>query len=177
MSREARIKFYRKNEETPFPCKAHPTDSGFDVFWWDPDKLIKTVAVSAQSIFCFHTGIYVSFSYGYELQIRSKSGLAGKGIIVANSPGTVDYGYTGELLVLLANIGHMPIEISKGQKIAQLVLSPLPTIHTEEYISITPEVETATGNPQFLQERLKQDFPEAHEQFRGEGKLGSTGDF
>lgn len=71
------------------------------------------------------TGISVEIPDGYELQVRSRSGLAKKGIIVANSPGTIDEGYRGELKVLLMNVGSNHYCVVKGDKIAQLVLAPV----------------------------------------------------
>jgi dUTP pyrophosphatase len=63
---------------------------------------------------------------GYEIQVRSKSGLALKqGLMVLNSPGTVDQGYTGEIQVIMFNTTKNKIKIEKGQKIAQAVLCPV----------------------------------------------------
>jgi len=63
---------------------------------------------------------------GYELQIRPRSGLALKhGIMVANSPGTIDEDYRGELQVILLNAGTEPFVIERGMRIAQAVLAPV----------------------------------------------------
>jgi dUTP pyrophosphatase len=63
---------------------------------------------------------------GYEIQVRSKSGLALKqGLMVLNSPGTVDQGYLGEIQVILFNTTNQKVKIEKGQKIAQAVLCPV----------------------------------------------------
>ena len=65
---------------------------------------------------------------GMEGQIRSRSGLASKyGVFVLNSPGTIDPDYRGEVKVLLANLGHLPFDISEGDRIAQLVFSKYET--------------------------------------------------
>tara|TARA_Y100000034_G_scaffold124889_1_gene173669 strand:- start:325 stop:804 length:480 start_codon:yes stop_codon:yes gene_type:complete len=70
------------------------------------------------------TGIKLKMPEGIEGQIRSRSGLANKyGVFVLNSPGTVDPDYRGEIKVLLANMGHLPFDISEGDRIAQLVFS------------------------------------------------------
>ena len=70
------------------------------------------------------TGIKLKMPEGMEGQIRSRSGLAGKyGVFVLNSPGTIDPDYRGEIKVLLANLGHLPFDISEGDRIAQLVFS------------------------------------------------------
>jgi dUTP pyrophosphatase len=63
---------------------------------------------------------------GYEIQVRSKSGLAlNQGLMVLNSPGTVDSGYQGEVKVIIFNTSNEEIKIEKGQKIAQAVLCPV----------------------------------------------------
>lgn len=62
---------------------------------------------------------------GYEAQIRSRAGMARKGIVVANAPGTVDCENTGELHVLLLNVSDKPIRILPGQKVAQMVFAPV----------------------------------------------------
>ena len=72
------------------------------------------------------TGLKFDIPLNYELQIRSKSGLALKqGLMVLNSPGTVDQGYTGEVKVIIFNTTNEKIKIIKGQKIAQGVLAPV----------------------------------------------------
>ena len=63
---------------------------------------------------------------GYEIQIRSKSGLAlNQGLMVLNSPGTVDSGYQGEVKIIIFNTTNQKIKIEKGQKVAQAVLCPV----------------------------------------------------
>lgn len=72
------------------------------------------------------TGVYVAVPAGYELQVRSRSGLAlNCGIIVANTPGTVDADYRGEVKVGLVNIGQEPFLIHPGDRIAQAVICPV----------------------------------------------------
>jgi dUTP pyrophosphatase len=70
------------------------------------------------------TGLFVEIPYGYEIQIRPRSGLALKhGITVLNSPGTIDSDYRGEIGVILINHGTEPFDINVGDRIAQMVLS------------------------------------------------------
>lgn len=70
------------------------------------------------------TGLFLEIPPGYEVQIRPRSGLALKhGITVLNSPGTVDADYRGEIKVLLINHGQEPFIISKGDRIAQMILA------------------------------------------------------
>lgn len=72
------------------------------------------------------TGLAVAIPHGYELQVRPRSGLALRhGITVPNTPGTVDCDYRGELKVILINHGAEPFAVRRGDRIAQLVLTPV----------------------------------------------------
>lgn len=98
------------------PQYAYSTDSGFDLY------STEEVEISAFGRSLVPTGLHIDIPEHYELQVRSKSGLALKdGIMVLNSPGTVDNGYTGEIQVIIFNTNNHPITIKKGQKIAQAV--------------------------------------------------------
>ena len=71
------------------------------------------------------TGFMIAVPEGYEAQIRPRSGLAlNHGIIVPNSPGTVDPDYRGEVKVILHNLGSDPFRITRGMRIAQMVIAP-----------------------------------------------------
>jgi dUTP pyrophosphatase len=70
------------------------------------------------------TGISISLPVGFEAQVRPRSGLAAKnGVTVANAPGTIDADYRGEVGVILVNLGQEPFRISRGMRIAQLVVA------------------------------------------------------
>lgn len=72
------------------------------------------------------TGMILAIPEGYEIQVRPRSGLALiHGIILPNSPGTIDSDYRGELKVIIMNAGTEPFSIKPGDRIAQLVLSPV----------------------------------------------------
>ena len=72
------------------------------------------------------TGLRVEIPYGYEMQVRPRSGLAKNyGITVLNSPGTIDADYRGEIGVILINHGQYDFEIIAGDRIAQMVLCPI----------------------------------------------------
>lgn len=72
------------------------------------------------------TGLALAIPPGYEIQVRPRSGLALKhGISVPNAPGTIDSDYRGELKIILINHGAEPFEIRRGDRVAQLVLSPV----------------------------------------------------
>lgn len=70
------------------------------------------------------TGISIALPVGFEAQIRPRSGLAAKnGVTVANAPGTIDADYRGEVGVILINLGSEPFKISRGMRIAQMVVA------------------------------------------------------
>lgn len=79
------------------------------------------------------TGLRVQIPEGYEIQCRSRSGLAlNHGIMVLNSPGTIDSDYRGEIKVILINHGSMTYEVQAGDRIAQLVVSEIPIVDIYE---------------------------------------------
>ncbi len=72
------------------------------------------------------TGIKIALPEGYEAQIRPRSGLAAKhGIGMVNGPGTIDCDFRGEIKVILINYGQEPFEIERGDRIAQMIISPV----------------------------------------------------
>lgn len=97
------------------------------------------------------TGLRIALPPGHELQLRPRSGLALKhGIVLPNSPGTIDEDYRGELQVIVMNAGHEPFTVTRGMRIAQAVLAPV-------LRAAWHEVTTLDGTA------------------RGEGGFGSTG--
>ena len=72
------------------------------------------------------TGLAIALPPGYELQVRPRSGLALRhGIVLPNSPGTIDEDYRGELQVIVLNAGDAPFTVEHGMRIAQAVLAPV----------------------------------------------------
>lgn len=70
------------------------------------------------------TGISIALPAGFEAQVRPRSGLAAKnGVTVANAPGTIDADYRGEVGVILVNLGSEPFRITRGMRIAQMVIA------------------------------------------------------
>lgn len=100
------------------------------------------------------TGLWLAIPVGFEGQVRPRSGLARRcGVTVANAPGTVDSDYRGEVLVLLVNHGPRAVVIVPGDRIAQLVIAPVPQVR----LSVVSSVEALGAT------------------VRGEGGFGSTG--
>ena len=97
------------------------------------------------------TGLSVAFPENYEIQIRPRSGLAAKNnISVLNTPGTIDSDYRGEIKIIIYNHGGKDFIVNNGDRIAQMVLSPVVKMELEE----------------------KNELPKT---IRGEGGFGSTG--
>ena len=125
------FKFRKSTSDAVTPSYAYQSDSGFDLFsseekWIFPlDRAL------------IPTGIHFDIPMNYELQIRSKSGLAlNQGLMVLNSPGTVDQGYTGEIQVIIFNTTNQKVKINKGQKIAQGVLCPVVSGHWVNLVEV-----------------------------------------
>ena len=79
------------------------------------------------------TGLAMALPSGYEAQVRPRSGLAAKhGVTVLNSPGTVDADYRGEVKVILVNLSDTPFTISRGERIAQMVIAPVSRVRLVE---------------------------------------------
>lgn len=116
-----KILAYKKLDENAIdPEYAYDSDSGFDLF------STEEVYFTGFERKLVSTGLSFDIPDGYEIQVRTKSGLALKqGLVVLNSPGTVDQGYTGEVKVILMNMNNLPTTVNKGQKIAQAVLCPV----------------------------------------------------
>ena len=120
ISKTKNIQIELLNEDAVFPEYAYPTDSGFDLYSTEEVKLTPFGRALVP------TGLKLSFDIGYEIQVRPKSGLALKqGITVLNTPGTVDSGYNGEIMVIVFNTNQTEFTIPKGMKIAQAVLCPV----------------------------------------------------
>lgn len=93
------------------------------------------------------TGLCIALPDGYEAQIRPRSGLAIRhGITLVNTPGTIDADYRGEVTVILINHGFRPFRVSRGMRIAQMVIAPVAAVAWEEAARLP---ETARGKGGF----------------------------
>lgn len=138
-----KIKFQKIKENVIIPHYEHPGDSGMDIYSCEDNLLLPGERK------LISTGLKVEIPEGYEMQIRSKSGLAiNSGISTLNSPGTVDSGYRGEICVILINHSKEDFQVKKGQKIAQAVISKVEQadIETSEELSETSRGEGGFGS-------------------------------
>jgi dUTP pyrophosphatase len=121
------------------PAYATPGSAGLDLLAAIASPV--TLAPGARAL--IPTGLAMQLPEGYEAQVRPRSGLALKhGLTVLNAPGTVDSDYRGEVSVLLVNLGEHPVTLSRGERIAQLVVAPVQRIAWREETSLS---ETARG--------------------------------
>lgn len=136
--------------DLPLPEYATDDAAGLDLLAAVGDDLV--VAAGRRAL--VPTGLVVALPAGYEAQVRPRSGLALKhGLTVLNSPGTVDADYRGEVMVILANLGDEDFTITRGMRIAQMVVAPVMRLGWNEVGS-------------------QADLPSSE---RGAGGFGSTG--
>ena len=108
------------NEDLPLPRYMSEAAAGLDVCAAVKEPLV----VAPGDVRLVPTGLYVAVPPGYEIQVRPRSGLALKhGLVIVNSPGTIDADYRGEVGIIVGNIGREPFTLTRGQRIAQLVVA------------------------------------------------------
>ena len=122
MTIPVQVKRLPHSEGLALPAYATPGAAGMDLLAAVAAPLV--IAPGARAL--VPTGLAIALPPGYELQVRPRSGLALKnGIILPNSPGTIDEDYRGELQVIVMNAGHEPFTVERGMRIAQAVLAPV----------------------------------------------------
>ena len=124
---KSNVVFFKSlHENSKLPYRADLYSSGFDLF------SIEEKILFPKEVYLFKLGFSLEFSEKLEAQIRSRSGLSlNHGVIVLNSPGTVDSSYRGEVGVILHNISDKKYEVHEGDKIAQMVFQWVPDIEFE----------------------------------------------
>ena len=135
----------RLSDEAIIPTYVHKGDAGMDIY------SIEDKVINPGEYVLISTGIAISIPYGYEAQVRPKSGLSANfGLTVLNTPGTIDCHYRGEIKVICINLGKNQYKVEKKKKIAQLVFNKVEEVSFEE-------------------------VSELDETMRGKGGFGSTG--
>jgi dUTP pyrophosphatase len=129
-------------EGLPLPAYATPGSAGLDLV----AALERPVEIQPGGRTLVPTGLAIELPEGYEAQIRPRSGLALRhGLTVLNTPGTVDSDYRGEVSVLLVNLGDRPVTLSRGERIAQMVVAPVTRIAWSEQASLSETRRGAGG--------------------------------
>ncbi len=114
--------------DLPLPTYQSEGSAGMDIV----AAVDEPMTVAPGEIVLVPTGLAIALPMGFECQVRSRSGLALKhGIFALNSPGTIDSDYRGEIKIILANFGREPFVISRGDRIAQLVVARYERIEWE----------------------------------------------
>jgi dUTP pyrophosphatase len=117
-----RIKRLPHAEGLPLPAYQSADAAGFDLAAAVPESTPLTLMPGARAL--VPTGLAFALAPGFEAQVRPRSGLALKnGVTVLNSPGTIDADYRGEVSVILINHGAEPFVITRGMRIAQVVIA------------------------------------------------------
>ena len=131
------VNFVRIDEELPVPSPAHIGDAAVDLH----SRIDVTLRAGERA--AVPTGLAVALPEGYAGLVLPRSGHARRhGIGVVNGPGLIDSGYRGEISVLLINHGDEAVEFTRGDRIAQLAIVPVPAI---EWIEVDRLDETARG--------------------------------
>ena len=124
----------------PLPTLATPGSAGYDLASAD------TGVLAPLERRLFRTGFAIAVPEGYEGQIRPRSGLALRhGITLPNTPATIDSDYRGELMVALVNLGGEPFEITRGMRVAQMVVARVERVAFETVAELPPSDRGAGG--------------------------------
>ena len=130
-------------EDLPLPQYMSQSAAGMDIC----AACDEDITIAPGQIKLIPTGIYMALPVGYEAQVRPRSGLALKhGITVTNSPGTIDADYRGEVCVILGNIGQEEFVITRGMRVAQIIIAPVTQAQVEVVESLD---ETRRGSGGF----------------------------
>lgn len=124
------IKFKRLSDKAVAPVKAHNTDAGFDL---TVAGITTELNESGQVILVYHTGIAVEIPEGYFGMIVPRSSICKKPLQLVNSPGTVDAGYSGEVVVKFRTTTDVvPSVYQQGERMCQLIILPVLDVEFEE---------------------------------------------
>jgi dUTP pyrophosphatase len=149
VSIDVRITRLPHGGDLPLPSYQSAHAAGLDLIAAVPQDAPLTLAPGTRAL--IPTGIAIALPEGHEGQVRPRSGLAARhGLTVLNAPGTIDADYRGELQVLLINLGSEAVDITRGMRIAQLVVAPVARAQLRE-------------------------LPALDQTERGKGGFGSTG--
>jgi dUTP diphosphatase len=141
---EVRVTRLPHGADLPLPEYQSALAAGLDLFAAVPADAPIELAPGARAL--VPTGIAIALPAGFEGQVRPRSGLAARhGVTVLNTPGTVDADYRGELQVILVNLGAGPFIVSRGMRIAQLVVAPVQRIKLVEVDALNTTVRAQGG--------------------------------
>jgi dUTP pyrophosphatase len=138
---EVLLKKLTDGEDLPLPAYASEHAACVDL----SAAVSEPVTIEPGEIALIPTGIAIAIPVGFEAQVRPRSGLATyHGITLPNSPATIDADFRGEIVVPLINLKREPFTITRGMRIAQMLLSSVPRIRWSE-VAALPETERGGG--------------------------------
>jgi dUTP diphosphatase len=122
MSVTIQVRRLPHSDGLPLPAYATPGAAGMDLL----AAVAAPVTIEPGKRALIPTGLAIALPPGFEMQVRPRSGLALRnGILLPNSPGTIDEDYRGEVQVILLNAGDVPFTIERGMRIAQAIVAPV----------------------------------------------------
>ena len=139
-----KLKIKRKEgcEDLPLPGYMSQAASGMDLY----AAVENDTVVEVNEIKLIPTGIFIALPFGFEAQVRPRSGLALKfGITLVNSPGTIDSDYRGEIKVIIYNHGNEDFIVNNKDRIAQMVLTPVIKMELKEEKELPEPVRGKSG--------------------------------
>lgn len=131
MTHVLRVQRLPHGADLPLPRYETAGAAGMDLIAANPADVPVVLAPTERRL--VPTGLVIQLEQGFEAQVRPRSGLAFKhGVTVLNAPGTIDADYRGEVQVLLVNLGTEPFTITRGMRIAQMIVAPVTTVEVAE---------------------------------------------
>jgi len=128
--------------DMPLPQRMTEHASGFDL----PAAVARPLKLKPRQIAVVPCGFCMALPQGYEAQVRPRSGLSSKhGITLINSPGTIDCDYRGQVQVPLVNLGSKAFVVTRGMRIAQMVIMPVPKVTLVQVKQLKPTGRGAGG--------------------------------
>ncbi len=135
------LKRLEHGKDLPLPAYQSELAAGLDLLAAVDDPV--TLAPGQRAL--VPTGLSMALPAGFEAQVRPRSGLAPKhGVTVLNTPGTIDADYRGEVKVILINLGDAAFEITRGERIAQMVIAPVLQAEITE-VAVLSDTERGVG--------------------------------
>ena len=142
MSVDVRVRRLPHAGDLPLPAYATAGSAGMDLLAAVADPVV----IAPGQRVLIPTGLAIALPPAHELQIRPRSGLALRhGIVLPNSPGTIDEDYRGEIQVIVLNTGDQPFTVERGARIAQAVLAPVVRVVWQEVGSLDETDRNAGG--------------------------------
>ena len=139
---EVMIRRLPGNADVPLPAYQSAAAAAMDIH----AAVVEPLVIAPGQVVAVPCGFQIAVPPGHEAQVRPRSGLAAKhALLVPNSPGTIDADYRGEVKVLLLNAGREAFTVTRGLRIAQLLIVPVPRVAWKEVAELPPTERGAGG--------------------------------